>query len=84
MGGFGVALILFCYCNSFLFQNSDKAVKNFTLVNFGIGFLMPLVNLIPYEGVKDTLLWILHHLYPFYPLQVKFTPIPSNPMTDTQ
>jgi hypothetical protein len=74
MCGFGVALIVFCYCCSFLFKSSEKSVKYFTVINFCTGFFVPLLNLIPNEIFKDTLLWIFRHLYPLYSLQLKFSP----------
>jgi len=74
MCGFGVALIMFCYCCSFLFRSSNKSVKYFTIINFCVGFFLPLVNLIPYKIPKDLLLWFFQNLYPLYSLQTKFTP----------
>lgn len=74
MCGFGVALILFCYCCSFLFRSSEKSVKYFTLINFAVSFLLPLVKFLRYEELKNVVLWLIEHFYPLYSLQMKFSP----------
>ena len=71
---FGLALILYCYCCSFLFSSSTRATKYFPLVNFGFGFLLPLVNLMDESAVKGFFLGLLKYTYPFYPIQENLMP----------
>lgn len=71
---FGLSLIIYCYCCSFLFNSSTRATKFFPLINFSFGFLMPIVNLLGDSLKKDILLGILRFLYPFYPVQNSLMP----------
>jgi hypothetical protein len=74
MALFGVALILYCYCFSFLFKSSEKSVKYFPMLNLFVGLFIPLVSLISNEDIKNTILWLFKYLYPLYSLQSKFSP----------
>jgi hypothetical protein len=66
---FGVALILFTYSCSYLFNSSKSATMYFPVVNFMIGFMIPLINIIKNSTFKTILLKALEYFYPFYTLQ---------------
>lgn len=44
MMAFGLALIVYSYCCSFMFEKSEKATKYFPLINFVVGMLLPIIN----------------------------------------
>lgn len=69
MATFGISLILYSYCFSFLFDKSEKATKYFPLLNFVVGMCLPLINQLNDNFLKSTLLWLFKYLYPFYSLQ---------------
>lgn len=79
MSLFGVSMILFCYVFSFYFKTLKSAITFFPVINFLFGTFIPIVNFIETTWLKDLLLWILIHLYPFYDLQKQLLPDPSNP-----
>lgn len=71
---FGVAIIVYSYCCSFIFNKSEKATKFFPIINFVIGMLLPLINQLGDSIFKSILLWIFKYSYPFYSLQNQLLP----------
>lgn len=69
MSMFGLALILYCYCCSFLFSNSQKATKYFPMINFAVGMLLPVLNQLNDSSLKSLLLWVFKYIYPFQAFQ---------------
>lgn len=74
MAMFGLSLILYCYCCSFLFSNSQKATKYFPLVNFAVGFLLPILNQLHDSSLKSIAIYTFKYIYPFSAFQDDLIP----------
>ena len=75
MAMFGLSIILYSYCCSFLFNKSEKATKYFPLLNFVVGLCLPLINQLQSSFLKSTLLSLFKYAYPFYSLQNTLVPV---------
>ena len=75
---FGISVILFCYCCSFVFKTFKGATAYFPTFNFIFGMFIPIVAFIPYKIPRHIVKYLLMYLYPFYDFQTKTVPNPAS------